>query len=58
MLATFCLETYFLKCFSDISFSFPGPHQTALGLKKNLPKAKNQPDATALTENDINWLKN
>ena len=40
-----------------ISFGLPGPLQTALELKIDLKTSKNQPDATALTENAINWLK-
>ena len=39
----------------DISFGFPGPLRTAFGLKNWSADSKNQPDATALTENAIDW---
>ena len=35
----------------------PGSLQTTFELKNALPTATNQPDATALTQNAINWLE-
>ena len=40
-----------------INFGLPGSLWTAFELKIALPTPKNQPDATALKENVINWLK-
>ena len=51
------LGTYILLFFVDIGSGLPGPLRTAFKLKIALPKAKKQPDATALAENAINWLK-
>ena len=50
----------FLK--TDFLYFWGGGHQfwpprTAFELKTALPTTKNQPDATALTENAINLLK-
>ena len=45
----------FLNLF-DTSVLAPGPLRTPFELKTALPKAKNQPDATALMENAINLL--
>ena len=41
----------------QISFSLPGPLRTAFEQNNALPTTTNQPDATALTENAIKWLK-
>ena len=49
----YLLQPFFLH----ISVGLPGPLRTAFELKVDLPTAKNQPDATALTEKAINWLR-
>ena len=50
-------QTCFRGCFFYTSvLASPDPLQTAFELTSALPTAKNQPDATALTENLINWL--
>ena len=47
-----------VELFLHISFDLPGPLRTASELKKlALPTANVHPDATALTEDVINWLK-
>ena len=45
------------ELWGDISFGFPGPLPTAFELTNDLKTSKNQPDATALTEDAINWLQ-
>ena len=47
---------YFLQFVLHINFGLSGPLWTAFELKIELPTAKNQPAATAPTENAINWL--
>ena len=61
--ATKCWQTFLFTKFVfeifllHISFGLPGPLRTANELKIALPTANNQQDATALTENAINWPK-
>ena len=47
----------FFELLGDISFGLRGPLRTAFDLQIDLKTSTNQPDATALTENAINWLK-
>ena len=53
LFSKFVFEDIFLR----ICFGLPRPLRTAFELQNYTAYTKNQPDATALTENATNWLK-